>query len=299
MKRSFFEQVAVSVVFFLAAYSANAKNSSLDIQLPFKTAVIHYDVSGSQKGTEILYIRDSGNERVKITRSEGKMMFVKTSTNTVEIITRDSIVQIDMDKKSAVKTTNPQKFMQQEIGKLSKKERAIVMKNLEQLGMSMATQMGGQVKKNGGKHLGYTCDLVTVMGSTSCQMSGTPIMLKTNMSMMGVKMNTVANRVDKNKSIPASLFNVPKGVAVEYNKQADDMSREMISAMIESMKDPDAARKFEQSMEQSRMQMDKAQAQQAQDQNMDADRQQDEMPDQEQMDVMMKKGKKALEGFFK
>ena len=149
MKLSFFKQVAVSVVLFLVVYSASAKNNSLDIQLPFKTAVIHYDVSGSQKGTETLYIRDSGNERVKVTKSKGKMMFVKVSTNTVEIITRDSIVQIDMDKKTGAKTTNPQKFMQQEMDKLSKKERTIVMNTFEQMGMSMGMMMGGVVKKNG------------------------------------------------------------------------------------------------------------------------------------------------------
>lgn len=293
MKKNLFEQVAIVVVFLFATYSVDSRAGDLDIQLPFKTAVIHYDVTGSQKGTETLYIRDSGNERVKITSSKGKMMFVETSTNTVEITTRDSIIQIDMDKKTGIKTTNPQKFMKQEIDKLSKKERAIVMKNLEQLGMSMAAHMGGQVKKNGGKHLGYTCDLVTVMGSTSCQMSGTPILLKSDMSMMGVKMSTVASRIDKNKSIPASVFNVPNDVTVKYNKEADDMSREMVSAMITSMKDPDAARNFEKNMEQGRMQMEDSHSQQ------DEDAQQEEMPDQEQIDDMMKKGKKVFEGLFK
>ena len=294
MKRSLFLQVAVSVMLSATAYSLSA-GSQLDIKLPFKTAVIHYDVSGSQKGTETLYIRDSGNERVKITQSKGKMMFVPTSTNTKEIITRDAIVQIDMDKKTGIKTTNPQKFMQQEMDRMSKKERAMVMKNFEQLGMSMTTQMGGQVKKKGARHLGYDCDLVTIMGSTSYNMSGTPIMLKSNMSMMGIKMNTVASRIEKNKAIPASLFVVPKGISVEYNKQADEMSREMARSMITSMKDPDAVQKFEQNMAQSQMQMQEEQAQRDRDEDM----QQDEMPEQQEMDEMMQQGKKALEGLFR
>jgi hypothetical protein len=299
MNIQFIKQVAVGVVFLMAACSVNAKGYSLDIQLPFSTAVIYYDISGSQTGKETLYIRDSGNERVKVSQSEGKVMFVKTSTNTIEITTRDSIIQIDMDKKSGIKTTNPQKFIQQELDKLSKNERAVVMKNLEQMGTGMATQMGGQVKKNAGKHLGYTCDLVTIMGSTSCQMSGTPILLKTTMSMAGITMNTVASKIDRNKTVPASLFEVPGGVSIQYNREADEMAREMVRSMITAMKDPGAAKKFEQGMQQGRMEMEEAQAQQAQERRQDDGVQEEERPDQEQIDEMLKKGKKAFEGFFK
>ena len=112
---------------------------------------------------------------------------------------------------------------------------------------------------------------------------------------MGINMNTVASSIEKNKAIPASLFVVPKGISVKYNRQADEMSREMSRSMITSMKDPDAVQKFEQNMAQSRMQTQQEQAQQDQDEDM----QQEEIPEQQEMDEMMQQGKKALQGLFR
>ena len=312
MKRFSEVWLLTGFVALLNTVPALAKDNLWDLDLPFETAVIHYDVSGAQKGTETLYIRDSGNERVKITHSKGKIMLVNTTTNTIEITTRDSVINIDMDKKTGTKMTNPQKFMREEIEKLSAKEREVVMKNLQTIGMNMAVQMGGQVKPKAGEHLGYTCDLVTVMGTTSCQMSGTPIMLKMESNLMGIKMNTVAKKIDKNASVPANIFQIPKGVNVEYNKEADDMSRAMVASMIESMKDPDAAKKFEEGMSRGRTQIDTSQRLEAQERHQqDANEQKPEVdpnknagkesgePDEKQLNEMMQKGMKTLKGLFK
>lgn len=308
-----------SVVWLLTGFAALlnttpvlAKDNLWDLDLPFEKAVIHYDVSGAQKGTETLYIRDFGNERVKITHSKGKIMFVTSTTNTIEITTRDSVINIDMDKKTGTRMTNPQKFMREEIEKLSAKERELVMKNLETIGMNMAMQMDGQVKPKAGEHLGYTCDLVTVMGNTSCQMSGTPITLKMESNLMGIKINTVAKKIDKNASVPANIFQIPEGVKVEYNKDADDMSRAMVASMIESMKDPDAAKKFEERMSRGKTQLETSQRQEAQErhqqdvyeQKPDADPNENSgeesgEPDEKQLNEMMQKGVNTLKGLFK
>jgi len=289
-----------------------AKDSLWDLDLSFEKAVIHYDVSGAQKGTETLYIRDFGNERVKITQSKGKIMFVTTTTDTIEITTRDSVINIDMDKNTGTRMTNPQKFMREEIEKLSAKEREVVMKNLETIGMNMAVQMGGQVKPKAGEHLGYTCDLVSVMGTTSCQMSGTPIMLKMESNLMGIKINTVAKEIDKNASVPADIFQIPEGVNVKYSKDADDMSRAMVASMIESMKDPDAAIKLEEGMSRGRTQIEESQRQEVQERpQQDVHEQKPEVdpsenageesgePDEKQLNEMMQKGMNTLKGLFK
>lgn len=312
MNRFFEVWLLIGFAVLLSAAPVLAKDNPWELDLPFEKAIIHYDISGSQKGAATLYIRDSGNERVKITKSKGKIMFVTITTDTIEITTRDSIINIDMDKKTGTRTTNPQKFMQEEMKKLSAKEREIAMKNFEAIGMSMATQMGGQVKSKAGEHLGYTCDLVTVMGTTSCQMSGTPIMLKMESNLMGIKINTVAKKIDKNASVPTDVFQIPAGVNVVYDKEADDMSRAMVASIIESMKDPDAAKKFEEGMAQGKMQMEEAQHQAAQERHQQAVREQEleadpsenageesSEPDEKQINEMMQKGMKALEGLFK
>lgn len=301
MKRFTEVWLFIGVAVLLNTAPVFAKGNPWELRLPFEKAVIHYDISGSQKGTETLYIRDFGNERVKITKSKGKVMFVTTTTNTIEIITRDSVINIDMDKKTGTRMTNPQKFMKEEMGKLSAKERAVVMKNFETMGMNMAVQMGGEVKLKGGEHLGYTCDLVTMMGTTSCQMSNTPIVLKIESSLMGISMNTVANKVDRNASVPADVFQLPDNVNVKYDKEADDMSRAMMTSMIESMKDPNAAKNLEEGMARNRTQMEETQQQEMRESEGDPDRDAEKRSDEpsgEEINKMMQEGMKSLKGLF-
>lgn len=312
MKRFAEVWLLIGFAALLNTASAFAKDSPWELDLSFEKAVIHYDISGAQKGTETLYIRDYGNERVKITKSKGKMMFVTTTTDTIEITTRDSVINIDMDKNTGTRITNPKKLMQEEIEKLSAKERQIVMKNLETIGMNMAVQMGGQVKPKAGEHLGYACDLVTVMGTKSCQMSGTPIMLKVESNLMGIKINTTAKKIDKNASFPTDIFQIPKGVNVKYSKEEDDMSRAMMASMVVSMKDPDAAKRFEDRMSQGKMQIEEAQRQEAQERHQqDVSEKKLELdpsghageesgePDEKQLNEMMQEGMKTLKGLFK
>ena len=268
-----------------------AKGDPLEIRLPFEKAVIEYEISGSQKGKETLYIRDFGNERVKVTKSKGKIMFVPVTTDTIEITTRDSVVNIDRNKKTALKITNPQKLMQQEMKKLSATERKIVMKNFETLGMNMAVMMGGEVKQKAGKYLGYSCDVVTMMGTTSCQMSNSPVMLNMKSDLMGIKLNTVAKKIDKNAAVPDDLFRVPANVKVEYSAETDNMNKEMIASMVNTMRDPGAAQKMKEGMAQQKKQME---AESVRENGNETDK-----PDQEQLNEMMKKGMKSFEGMFK
>ncbi len=285
--------------------SVFAKDNPMELSLPFEKAVIYYDITGSQKGTETLYIRDFGNERVKITKSEGKVMFISTSTDIIEITTRDSVVNIDVEEKTGTKVTNPQKIMQEEMEKLSAEEREIAMKNLETIGMNMATQMGGQVKPKAGEHLGFTCDLMTAMGSTSCLISGTSIILKMESNLLGITMNTVAKKIDKNASVPADVFRIPEDVAIKFDKEADELSRTMIASMIQSMKDPAAAEKFEEGMDQKQMNMEDEQQLEAQeteevleiDISEDLGEENDESEDK-QTEEMMEKGMNLFKGLF-
>ncbi|MCK4704589.1 MAG: hypothetical protein KAT90_03835, partial [Gammaproteobacteria bacterium] len=128
----------------------------------------------------------------------------------------------------------------------------------------------------------------------------------------GIKINTVAEKIDKNAFIPADVFQIPDGVNVKYDKEADDMSRAMIASMIESMKDPDAAKKFEEGMAQGKIQMEEAQHQAAQERHQQAVREQapeidpsedagkeSGEPDEKQLNEMMQKGMETLKGLFK
>lgn len=225
------------------AVSAQAADNPWKIKLPFKTAIIHYDVKGSTKGTETLYIRQHGQEMVKITKAKGKVFFVPIMDDKVEITSPDWIITVDRNKKEGTKITNPSKFLLEEYKKLSSKEKATVRKNIKELGVNMTRQLGGSVKLRAGKHLGYTCDVVKMMGITVYQMTGTAIALKSTGSMLGVKVNTVATKLEKNVQIPNAVFQPPEGINIIYQKKVDDMNQQMAIKMINYLKDPEASKK--------------------------------------------------------
>ena len=125
---------------------------------------------------------------------------------------------------------------------------------------------------------------------------------------MGVKMKTVAKSIDKNAALPKGIFEVPKGIKVTFDKQVDDMNRQMVVSMIQSMKDPDAAKKYNEQMKEGKQQMEEARRQEAMERQQQAEQQAEqgdntkdessETKDQD-MDEMMEKGMDAIKGLFK
>lgn len=243
------------IVFFALLIGALSTGNSFaatnpwDIKLPFKSAIIHYDVKNPEQGVETLYIRDNGKNTAKVTKTKGKIMFIKISTDTLQITDPDWIVTVDMKKKSAMKITNPAKVMSQEYEKLSADEQATVRSNIEKIGKNFGMRMEAEIQKAGAKILGYTCDLVNVLGVTIYNISETPIMLKTKGSILGIKMESEATKIEENVDIPDSMFRVPEGIEVDYDKKADDLNKEMAKTMIDFLKDPEAAEKTERAVE--------------------------------------------------
>ncbi len=285
------------------AGSAFAEDNPWKVKLPFKTAIVHYDAKGTMKGTETLYIRKGGEEMARVSKLSGRIMFIPMTDDTVEITTSDWIIKVDNKKKKAEKFTNPQKFMIEEYNKLSSREKAAVRKNLKEIGTNMTSQLGGQIQKGAAKHLGYTCDIVSMLGIKVFQMSGTPVVLKTEGSMLGIKMNTIATKLEKNVSVPDNVFQAPAGIKVVYNKEADDLNQQMAKSMIDYLKDPDAAKKQEEAAENVKSEMEKSEREQAETRREDrAGYEEEQPPDEEEEERdfggMMEKGLEGLKGIF-
>jgi hypothetical protein len=105
--------------------------------------------------------------------------------------------------------------------------------------MGMMTGMGGTVEENVTELLGYSCDRVSVMGTTVYSIHESQIPLKSEANIMGMQMNIVATSVDKGK-VDEKYFAHPAGLEAEYDQEADDMAREMAQQTIEWLKDPEA-----------------------------------------------------------
>lgn len=232
------------LVSFVLCATASAEKNPWDVRLPFKEATIQYSITGSETGSETLYIRDYGKERSRHRKSTAKMMFMNTDTDQIEITSPDWIHTIDLKAGTGTKVTNPVKFMIEEYNLLSAKEKDMVNKNVQEMGSSMMQGMQGSVQQNAENILGYSCDLVSVAGTTSYSIHGTDITLKSDAAMMGMSFSTVATQVNEG-SVPGNVFTPPAGIQITHDREADDAAKAMAKSTIDTLKSPDGNRKMQ------------------------------------------------------
>lgn len=234
--------LAALIVFFMAPAVVFASGESpWEKKLPFKSAIISYALSGTQPGTETLYVRNYGAEMATYRETSINMMGMVMDEKTLEIETPEWIYSFDLAEKSGVKSANPQKYMIEEYNKLSSAEKKTVDANLEKMGIASADALGGKLEKKAANILGYTCDKVSMMGSTIYMIEGTSIPLKTESNVMGMVMNSVATSVDKG-NVGDSYFEHPKGIEPEYYAESDAEVRATALQAIEILKDPEGSK---------------------------------------------------------
>lgn len=232
------------LVSFALCATASAETNPWDTKLPFKEATIQYSITGSETGSETLYIRDYGKERSRHRKSTAEMMFMTTDTDQIEITSPDWIHTIDMKARTGTKVTNPVKFIIEEYNRLSSPEKDMVNKNAQEMGTSMMQGMQGSVQQNAENILGYSCDLVSVAGTTSYSIHGTDITLKSDAAMMGMNFSTVATQINEG-SVPGNVFTPPPGIQITHDKEADDAAMAMAKSTIDTLKSPDASQKMQ------------------------------------------------------
>lgn len=204
-------------------------------KLPFENAVINYKISGTEQGTQVVYVKDGGKHIAKHRKTSMKMMGMKQETDTIEITSPDHIISVNLKDKTGTKQINPVKFMIDEYNKLSAADKQKVMANAEKTGMNMMQGFNGKVTPKAQKIHGFDCDKVEVMGVTNFLINGTSIELKTSSNMMGIKMNVEAVSVDTKSPVPASAFEVPAGIKLESIAQADEMTKTMAVGTINGL----------------------------------------------------------------
>ncbi|MDD3148831.1 MAG: hypothetical protein PHD82_16165 [Candidatus Riflebacteria bacterium] len=225
----------IVAAFVLVAGICSAQAVPWAPKLPFTQAVINYQIDGTEKGTQTVYIKDGGQTTAKHRKTSMKMMGIKHETNTIEVMTADQVISVNLVDKTGTRQANPVKFMIEEYNKLSAADKQKVMSNAEKSGMNMMAGMNGKVTPKAQKIHGFDCDLVEVMGMKNYLINGTGIELKTQSNMMGVKLNVEAKSIDTKAAIPASVFEVPAGIKLETHPQADEMAKNMAKMTIQGL----------------------------------------------------------------
>ena len=232
--------LTIIAVLLLPFIAAAGDDNPWERKLPFEKATIQYTLSGTDTGTEALYIRSYGKETATYRKVINTMMGRTMQNETIHILTPDWSYTFDMVKKTGKKSVNPQKYMIEEYNKLSSTEKAQVMKNAQEMGVSLG--MGGKVEMNAEKILGFDCDRATVMGSTIYSIHQSGIPLKIDTAMMGISMQKQATEV-KQGSVDAKYFEFPAGITPQIDPDGDAMARSMAQQTMAMLKAPEAAKK--------------------------------------------------------
>jgi len=229
------KKIVISLlVMMLTPSFAAAVENPWEKKLPFKEATIDYAITGSSKGTKTIYVKDYGKTVAEYRNTSMTVFGMTKKENTIDITTPEWEYTIDLEGHTGTKMVNPEKYMIEEFQKLSKSDQQKVIKNSEELGMNTVHGMEGEITKNDTKILGYRCDKVSMMGVTVYTISGTPVLLKLESNMMGMKINETATRIKKG-SVSSSKFKIPSGIKIQHDVHADQMAKMQAKNTIQSL----------------------------------------------------------------
>ncbi|WP_310599748.1 hypothetical protein [Desulfobulbus sp.] len=216
-------------------------------KLPFKEATIQYELTGSDKGTETLYVQEYGKRQARLHVSAMSMMGTTKKTDTVQLTDPDWIYTFDLVEKKGTKTTNPIKLYREEYSKLSAEGKKNFEKNAKELGTGMMGQFGATVKQKNAKVLGYDCDVATVGGmSTVYILHGSDIPLRSETTVMGMSNVLNATKIDTATSVPDKVFAPPTGIVPMLDQQTDLMMTRMVKDTVATLAKPDGAKLMQQ-----------------------------------------------------
>lgn len=211
---------------------------------PFDTAIIQYEGTGIFGGTSTLYIDADKQLKAHEKHIDATIMGMQQRSSTLLLTTPSTIYSIDTISKTGTTMPNPVKALKEKWAAFTPEQKANVRQNIETFGFQMATNLGSDVKQDGGEVLGIKCDVVRAMGTSSCTWSDIGITLKSE-STLGIPGKEVATSIQRDVPLPDDIFTIPKGLQLTENPQAD-MATGMAIAMLESMASPDYAVKMQQ-----------------------------------------------------
>ena len=219
---------------------ALAENLPWETRLPFKEATVTYVLQGTEEGKEKIFIKDYGEIRSKHRTSATAVMGSGTTTRTIEITDADWVTTYDLDKRTGTRVSNPAKLYREEYTRLSDGEKKNVEKNAHQLGGAMMGQFGGSVKQSATRILGYDADVTSVGNlSTVYLLRGTDLVLRSEMSVLGMRSTVEATAIDTKSPVPASAFVPPAGITAAIDQEGEEMMAQTVRQMMATLKSPE------------------------------------------------------------
>lgn len=171
--------------------------------LPFKEATIHYNITGSKKGTQTTYIKNFGKQKVIYKNTNSKIMHASTLDDTLIMIDEKWTYHINLSTKKATKEPSLNTILIKKFNKLTKKEQETIL------------------EKKGKTFLGIPTQKESVSGVTNYMSKKGRLLLSSETGIMGYKVKTTASSIEI-KDVNDSLFILPKDLKITL-KEADEL----------------------------------------------------------------------------
>ena len=190
-----------------------ANDNPFESKLPFKSAIIHYLISGNQQGTQITYIRDYGKERVIYQNIHSKIMHQNRDHDTLIMITPKWTYHINLLTKEATKEPSLNYLLTQKFNQLSPKEQAKILARKTETFLKLpviSLSISGvhqRISKEGN------------------------LVLSSQTGIMGYKVKTVATDINIT-DVNHSLFVLPKDLKIVSKKADEKKAQEIIQALL-------------------------------------------------------------------
>ena len=224
----------------MMAATTLAAGNPWDLKTPFKEAELVYKVSGTMTGEKQVYLKDYGRTSASYSDTKMSIFGMEQAQKEIVITTPDWVYTFDMVEKQGSKQGNPQKYLIAEYNKLSSADKKLVAQRAEERGISMIAGLNGSIEKNAKKIQGYQCDKVSAMGSTVYTIAGTQLALRTEASIMGVKIKEKIYELKKGR-VDSDKFKLPEGITPVYNASADQMMKDHAKSVIADLLSDEAA----------------------------------------------------------
>ncbi len=215
---------------------------------PFRSVVIHYTGEigighgRMTKGTEVVYIKNdrmAKHIKAKVSLPDGKTKDI----DSLQIIDPDYVYILDLVEKKGIKIRNSKQYGKASYESLSDEEKKAFHNRMEKRNIISLDLLSLGTKIGTDKILGRKCDVYEAgekptdenlpealeggRGSKyvkSWIWSNAKIPLKVITEGVGYKNKLVATKIEENVEIPESIFSVPAGVEVTYDKKKSEAS---------------------------------------------------------------------------
>jgi hypothetical protein len=214
---------------FIALLKLEA-NNIFDKGVEFKEGVVHYSVSGSEKGIKLLYIKDYGKYRVIYTDINNKFMRKEKNIKKITYITPKWYLEVDPQNGNTIKFPNLKYLLQQRLLKLPLKDRLKVVNNFQKLHKNSISNLKGKVYPKAEKILNHICNKEIIDGITNYTAENFDLVLKSETHILGYHSESIATHIEK-RTIDPKIFEIPKDLnitsdpkkIIKLEKKADEI----------------------------------------------------------------------------